>query len=873
MNETTRRRVRRFTVATAIAAAMSVRAGGAVAQEQPSTAPAPALSPPRLVTSADAVYPPAKAGTGESAVVVVTLVIDESGAVTTVDVTQSGGDDFDRAAIDAAKRLVFEPARRGDQPIVARIPFRFEIAPPAQPAQAIPAPDGLFAGRVLGPSGDPAVRARVRVRDSSGRETSVPLDAEGSFQLRLPPGEYAVVVDGDDLETTTNNETIAASESTSVVYRVRSKPGAEAPGGVQDIQVQGERPPREVTRRPIDRREIQRIPGTNGDALRAIENLPGVARPPGVTGLLIVRGSAPADTGIFVDGMNVPIAFHFGGLTSVVPSELLDRIDFYPGNFGPEYSRAMGGAIDIGLRSPRKDRFHGVGQLDIVDARVFAEAPLGKSTRFLVGGRRSYIDAWIGPVLEASGAVGVRTAPVYYDWQAMIEQDLGASTTGRLVFMGSDDRLALSLNVAGADPSGTGALRNHTQFYRIQARTETRVSESTRWVNMLSYGQDSSEFSLNTILDLDIVTRPLQARSDLRHKITDGLTAVAGTDILFTQADVNVYAAPIPEDGQPNGPFFGRPRRRQTLDTTLFQPGAYAMLEVSPVPSLKLLPSVRADYSSDIKDWRVAPRMAVRWDVARGDHRTTLKGGAGIFNQPPQPYQSFPPFGTPTLRHNQAQHYSAGVEQVITPNVELSIEGFYKKLDYLVDQRPDATGSPSGVTYASSGSGNVYGGELLLRYKPDSRFFGWIAYTISRSERRAADSEALRVFDFDQTHVLSVLGSYKLGRGWEIGARFRYVTGNPYTPASGAVYDADAGAYAPINGPPFSGRNGPFHRLDVRIDKTWTFASWKLGMYLDVQNAYSRRNPEGVTYNYNYAQTDVTAGLPILPVLGIRGEL
>ena len=116
--------------------------------------------------------------------------------------------------------------------------------------------------------------------------------------------------------------------------------------------MQGERPPREVTRRTLERREINRIPGTSGDALRSIQNLPGVARPPGLAGLLIVRGSAPQDTAIFVDGTEVPLIYHFGGLSSVIPTELLDRIDFYPGNFSARYGRVMGGIVDVGLRSP-----------------------------------------------------------------------------------------------------------------------------------------------------------------------------------------------------------------------------------------------------------------------------------------------------------------------------------------------------------------------------------------------------------------------------------------------------------------------------------------------------------------------------------------
>jgi hypothetical protein len=161
-----------------------------------------------------------------------------------------------------------------------------------------------------------------------------------------------------------------------------------------------------------------------------------------------------------------------------------------------------------------------------------------------------------------------------------------------------------------------------------------------------------------------------------------------------------------------------------------------------------------------------------------------------------------------------------------------------------------------------------------LRYKPQGRFFGWLAYTLSRSERRDAPGEPLHRYDFDQTHILTALASYKLGRGWQVGGRFRYVTGSPYTPEIGGVMDYDAGAYAPITAKSVNSARLPdFNQLDLRIDKAWKFSAWQLSAYLDVQNVYYRKNAEGIAYNYNYTQSSVVSGLPILPIIGVRGEL
>jgi len=87
-----------------------------------------------------------------------------------------------------------------------------------------------------------------------------------------------------------------------------------------------------------------------------------------------------------------------------VPTELLDRIDFYPGNFSVKYGRLMGGIVDVALREPdticngpymvpteRSGCYHGMAQVDLIDMRLMAQGPvpLLKNWSFAVGGRRS----------------------------------------------------------------------------------------------------------------------------------------------------------------------------------------------------------------------------------------------------------------------------------------------------------------------------------------------------------------------------------------------------------------------------------------------------------------------------------------------------
>jgi len=168
------------------------------------------------------------------------------------------------------------------------------------------------------------------------------------------------------------------------------------------------------------------------------------------------------------------------------------------------------------------------------------------------------------------------------------------------------------------------------------------------------------------------------------------------------------------------------------------------------------------------------------------------------------------------------------------------------------------------------GKGRSYGTQFLLRQQQWAHFFGWVSYSLLRSERQDAPGLAWRLFDYDQTHVFTALGSYDLGAGFEVGARFRAATGYPRTPVTGAYYNSSTNTYEPIFGAHNSIRIPAFYSLDVRFAKRLKIARTELEIYLDVQNVTNHANPEEIVYNTTYTQRGYITGLPILPVLGAR---
>jgi len=176
------------------------------------------------------------------------------------------------------------------------------------------------------------------------------------------------------------------------------------------------------------------------------------------------------------------------------------------------------------------------------------------------------------------------------------------------------------------------------------------------------------------------------------------------------------------------------------------------------------------------------------------------------------------------------------------------------------------------VISVGDGIGRIYGLEFLLRKPLGDNFFGWLSYTLMKSERRTDENAPFIRFDFDQTHILTLIGSYRLPYNWQIGARFRLVSGNPFTPVEDSAFDAATGETTPILGPENSARLPVFHQLDLRVDKTWNYRALRVTAYLDIQNVYNAKNVEFINYSYDFRDSVPLLSLPTAPSIGFKLE-
>lgn len=182
---------------------------------------------------------------------------------------------------------------------------------------------------------------------------------------------------------------------------VEERKEAAKEGDDDDLEIVITVPPtrKQVVSTEVSADQGRRVAGAQGDGLRVVENLPGVARSTVGSGALVVWGASPEDTRVYVDGVRVPRLYHDGALRSVVHSELVKSVELAPGGYGALYGRGLGGLVTVALDPLEEKGFHRSIAADVLDAAGSVRAswdacPTG-STPASCAGSEQYV--WFDP--------------------------------------------------------------------------------------------------------------------------------------------------------------------------------------------------------------------------------------------------------------------------------------------------------------------------------------------------------------------------------------------------------------------------------------------------------------------------------------------
>jgi hypothetical protein len=688
--------------------------------------------------------------------------------------------------------------------------------------------DVVFGARILGASADVATAT----------------DAEGRFELWLPPGEHALVIRAAGFRDLPVKVTLADGQD--LVYEYRLAPDLDGNPYRTVVRQQ-----REVAISSTNLRddEIHALPGTFGDPFRVVKSLPGASQLAGFLPYVVVRGAAPGNTGYFLDGVRVPILFHVAIGPSVIHPYFIDQVDFYPGGAPVRLGRYVSGMIEGRTRSARRDRVFGEFDIRITDAGGLVEVPLNRRRDRACMRKKKSLDRKAAGKLDcrrgqARGALTLAgrysyTAGVltlvqanarikFWDYQARFDHKLGQNANYTAFAYGSFDSIGDKIS---PDPF------IQFEFYRVQQRIKQNLPRGGTANYSLALGLDRSglsaiktgEYQVSPRIDVRL---PLGERSngefgfgiDQEFQIfraeTGGANANAVENLGVLLSDRFVSATGLyAELLWRKGPVDIRPGLRADI---------YAQIGPSPV-----LPQATAITHA----FGVDPRLLLREKISE---RWVLRQNFGLYHQPPSfpvPIPGVESFGFERGLQRNIQG-SLGYEFTIPDKVILTQDAYLGRLDNLQDY--DLAAATQGQISEFDdliirAKGVVYGLETMLRLAPRQRVYGWAAYTLSRSTR-TFEVGGTAPSNWDQRHILNIVLGYRIGEKWNIGGRLHVNSGRPFTAQSAGQSVAEALTYNRNNR-----RLTPFFQLDLRLERTWRFRTWNLQLTLDVLNATYNR--------------------------------
>ncbi len=880
--------------------------------------PSDLLTPPALIADAQPTYPPDALRDNVAGAVTLDLDIDDVGQVMRAAVTSSPDARLSWAALGAVTNMEFVAAQQTGQNVAVRVSYTVNFAIDTVARERLMSTQDALRLAELTHTTAVNLRGRVRVageaQDLAGAavhiedpaHTSVAdtsSDAHGAFELAgVPPGTFTVHVEASGFYDGNVQQTFASNVVTELVIYLERKPSQA------ETVVREKRTQHEVSKRTLTQKELTRVPGTFGDPIRVVQRLPGVQRAPFGLGALLIRGGGPEDSTILIDGHLTRLLFHLGAGPSVINPDLLQEVSLYPGGQGARYGRAIAGAVDVVTRDPRSDAFSGKASVDLLQTGFRLEGPLPffrasddapAKMAFFVAGRTSYVaDVLnVGNVITQFADVPVNTltlAPRYSDYQFKLLWKLpfGGGFSQSLVvnWFGSVDTLNFALDAAELPPQVPSSVGISLGFHRLNPVWRLRCAKAnddgtaqlSATVSPLietNYSEnrfDTSQFRL------DVARTSL--RAELEFRPVSGLGFLFGTDDT-TASFVSTTDVPqlLPDERLFPRPALSDPPRFLLKDTVQGTSVSFYQETDAAMGPLSTVFGVRADLLSYYDQVRTSldPRMNVKLNLLHD--LVTLKASVGGYHQSPSPFALAHKFGNPALPLERGTQGSLGAQVRLSDSFDVDAQAFGRGADDLADFVVNPLGffASGAARVQAITHERVYGAELLVRQRPApmpwGKAFGWVAYTLMRAEERSdapqgvADARAKPwvVGQFDQTHIVSIALSTELPWAFEVGGAFRYVTGNPSTLAQSGLYDADASRYRPVNGPRRAARLPDFIQLDVRVDKRFTFDTWQLGLFVDVQNATNQQNFEFFAYSYDYAQVQGFPGLPILPVVGM----
>ena len=625
-----------------------------------------------------------------------------------------------------------------------------------------------------------------------------------------------------------------------------------------------------IGNRSLSLQEIEKSPGGTRDISKVLQNLPGVAATPIQRNDLIVRGGGPNENKFYLDRIEIPIINHFttqgatGGNASIVNSDFLSAARLYTSTFPVGRSSGLSSVLDLKMREGNPDRLRARATVGASDLALTIDSPVGEKGNIIASVRQSYLQ-----VLFA--LLKLPFLPTYNDAQVKYSHHFDSRNHLYIIGLGSWDRNRLNTGMKNLPPDRQQILEYLPEndqwsyvlgavYTRYTANGSLNLIASTNHLNNSLQKWENNDHALPKTIDYRSNEDEIKLRAEYDAELGRGFSLSAGGGVQRAAYDNHTYRLlSFGGEAVPD---------RYTTDISLVRYAAFASVDKAlAADRVHINFGVRLDgnsYSAIQANplQQFSPRLGVTY---RPGARWTLSASVGRYYQEP----SYTSLGyrneagelvnRSRLRYIRSDQATVGVTFEPTRRSRLSVEGFYKGYDRYPISLIDSTaiGSKGSDVFpvgaepvASNGIARAYGFEIEYTNDDLWGFLVRAAYTYYHSDYRGweAGTPAPRggwvPSTWDYRHLVSLVVMRSLPHGWDVGVRWRYAGGGPYTPydvdlsSSIASWDATHQPvldYSLVN----SERLPAFHQLDLRVDKTWYFRRWTLGLYLDIQNLYN----------------------------------
>ena len=648
----------------------------------------------------------------------------------------------------------------------------------------------------------------------------------------------------------------------------------------------------------ISAEEILRNPGGNRDISRVLQSFPGVGATVAFRNDILVRGGAPSENRFFLDGIEVPNINHFatqgssGGPVGLINVNFIREVEFYSSAFPADNGNSLSSVIRFNQKEGSFDQFNGTLTLGFSDLGVTLEGPFGKNKKssYLFSARRSYLELLFQ-------ALALPFLPAYNDFQYKHTYKINEKNKLVVIGLGAIDQFSLNDSVNDKIDDPDQIERNKYILGNLPVSTQWNYTIGAKWTRYAKNGfqnlvlsrnmlnnksikyQDNIEIPANKLLDF--VSREMENKMRYEHSLKyKGFSFKYGAGI---------------ETGRYTVSTFNKVAINGVVQTLNFQSeidilkyAAFFQTSKSLLKNrLTLSLGLRTDannYSDDMSNLleQFSPRLSGSFAL---NDRWKINANIGRYYQLP----AYTVLGyrdeagnlvnkNNNITYIRADHIVAGLEYRPSTFSKITLEGFYKKYSnypFLLNKGISLAnlGADFGVVgnepTNSQSEGLTYGVEFFAQQKLRKNFFGLVSYTFVVSEFTDVTGE-LVPSAWDVRHIASVSAGRKFKKDWQIGLKFRFSGGTPYTPVDTElssqidvwnVTQQGILDFSQLN----SLRLGPNHGLDIRIDKKWYLKKTTLNAYVDIQNIYGFQAEQPPFFNVVKDENDQPIVNPMMP--------